>query len=220
MPTNSPSSTRPSIAVLVSGNGSNLQALIDATHSGKLDANIVLVLSNKESAFALERAKSANIPTVCLPHKAFATREAFDAQVVAELRQRNVEWVVFAGFMRLITNVLLDAYTHRILNLHPSLLPAFPGANAIEQTLAYGVKVTGCTVHLVTAEMDAGPIVEQFVVPVETTDTVETLAQRIHTAEHQLLVRCVQAAVSGRLRIETRGPRQIVQWSTHDATSL
>jgi len=211
MQSNASPTTRPAIAVLVSGNGSNLQALIDATHSGKLDANIVLVLSNKASAFALSRAKAANIETVCLPHKGFATREAFDAQVVAELRQRNVEWVVFAGFMRLITNVLLDAYPNRILNLHPSLLPAFPGTNAIEQALAYGVKVTGCTVHLVTAEMDSGPIVEQTVVPVESDDTVEGLALRIHAAEHQLLVRCVQAAVSGRLHVEERGARSVVR---------
>lgn len=210
MQTQFPSKERPAIAVLVSGNGSNLQALIDATHSDKLDANIVLVLSNKASAFALERAKSANIETVCLPHKAFETREAFDAQVVAELRKRDVQWVVFAGFMRLITNVLLDAYPNRILNLHPSLLPAFPGTNAIEQALSYGVKVTGCTVHLVTAEMDAGPIVDQIVVPVESNDTAEALAQRIHAAEHQLLVSCVQAAVSGRLRFENRGHRQVV----------
>lgn len=210
MHSNSSPTTRPSIAVLVSGNGSNLQALIDATHSGKLNANIVLVLSNKASAFALERAKAANIEALCLPHKAFDTREAFDARVVAELRARNVEWVVFAGFMRLITAVLLDAYPNRILNLHPSLLPAFPGTNAIEQALAYGVKVTGCTVHLVTAEMDAGPVVDQTVVPVEPDDTAESLALRIHAAEHRLLVSSVQAAVSGRLRIEARGGRQVV----------
>lgn len=210
MQTSPSPSTLPKIAVLVSGNGSNLQALIDATHNGKLDANIVVVLSNKESAFALERAKGANIPTVCLPHKAFPTREAFDARVVAELRQRDVEWVVFAGFMRLITNVLLDAYPNRILNLHPSLLPAFPGTNAIEQALAYGVKVTGCTVHLVSAEMDAGPIVDQSVVVVKSSDTVDSLAQRIHETEHELLVRSVQAAVSGRLRVETRAPRSVV----------
>lgn len=210
MQTSPSPSTLPKIAVLVSGNGSNLQALIDATHKGKLDANIVLVLSNKESAFALERAKAANIATVCLPHKAFPTREAFDARVVKELRERDVEWVVFAGFMRLITTVLLDAYPNRILNLHPSLLPAFPGTNAIEQALAYGVKVTGCTVHLVSAEMDAGPIVDQSVVTVTSSDTVDSLAQRIHDAEHQLLVRSVQAAVSGRLRVETRASRSVV----------
>jgi phosphoribosylglycinamide formyltransferase 1 len=204
------SSALPSIAVLVSGNGSNLQALIDAKNNGTLRANIVLVLSNKASAFALERAKKADIPTVCVPHTAFSTREAFDTQVVNELRQRDVGWVVFAGFMRLITTVLLDAYPNRIINLHPSLLPAFPGTNAIEQALAYGVKVTGCSVHLVSAEMDSGPIVDQAVVAVHANDTVESLAQRIHQAEHELLVRCVSAAVEGRLRVESRGARSIV----------
>jgi phosphoribosylglycinamide formyltransferase 1 len=205
-----PPSSVPSIAVLVSGNGSNLQALIDARNDGTLEANIVLVLSNKETAYALERAQRAGIATVCLPHRSFPTREEFDEQVVAELRQRNVEWVVFAGFMRLITKVLLSAYENRILNLHPSLLPAFPGTNAIEQALDYGVKVTGCTVHLVTAEMDAGPIVDQVIVPVQPNDTAETLGQRIHAAEHSLLVRCVQAAVTGRLRVEARGTRSVV----------
>jgi phosphoribosylglycinamide formyltransferase 1 len=203
-------SSMPSIAVLVSGNGSNLQALIDARNGGTLDANIVLVLSNNETAYALERAKRAGIETVCVPHRTFPTREEFDAHVVAELRRRNVEWVVFAGFMRLITNVLLNAYENRILNLHPSLLPAFPGKNAIEQALAYGVKVSGCSVHLVTTEMDAGPIVDQVTVPVQANDTAETLGQRIHAAEHSLLVRCVQAAVTGRLRVEARGARSIV----------
>ena len=210
MQANPLSSKLPSIAVLVSGNGSNLQALIDAKANGTLHANIVLVLSNKASAFALERAKAAHIKAVCVPHTSFATREAFDAEVVTQLRQHDVEWVVFAGFMRLITNVLLDAYPNRILNLHPSLLPAFPGANAIEQAIEYGVKVTGCSVHLVTREMDSGPIVDQSVVPVHSTDTVETLAARIHQAEHQLLVRCVQAAVTGRLRVSTRGARSVV----------
>lgn len=198
------------IAVLVSGNGSNLQALIDATRSGSLDAEIVLVLSNKADAFALERAARAGISSVCLPHRQFASREAFDAAVVSELQQRNVAWVVFAGFMRLVTPVLLDAFPERIINLHPSLLPAFPGTDAIGQALNYGVRITGCTVHLVTAEMDSGPILGQTALEVAPNDTVETLSARIHAAEHSLLVRCVQAAVTGQLPLETRGTRRVL----------
>lgn len=198
------------IAVLVSGNGSNLQALIDATHSGALDAEIVLVLSNKADAFALERASRAGIERVCLPHRQFASREAFDAAVVSELTRREVQWVVFAGFMRLVTPVLLDAFPERIINLHPSLLPAFPGTDAIGQALNYGVRITGCTVHLVTAEMDSGPILGQTALEVAPHDTLETLSARIHAAEHPLLVRCVQAAVTGQLPLETRGTRRVL----------
>jgi phosphoribosylglycinamide formyltransferase-1 len=203
-------SAKTKVAVLVSGNGSNLQALIDATHQGRLDAEIVVVISNKADAFALERARSANIPGVCLPHRQFASREAFDKAVVEELRKHDVQWVVFAGFMRLVTNVLLDAYPERIINIHPSLLPAFPGTDAIQQALDYGVQVTGCSVHLVTADMDAGPIIGQSVVTTAPGDTADTLGKRIHAVEHPLLVRCVQAAVTGQLTLETRGARRVV----------
>ncbi len=203
-------SSKTKVAVLVSGNGSNLQALIDATRRGALDAEIVVVISNKADAFALERASNANIPAVCLPHRQFASRQAFDAAVVGELRRHGAEWVVFAGFMRLVTDVLLEAYPERIINIHPSLLPAFPGTDAIAQALDYGVKVTGCSVHLVTADMDAGPIIGQSVVAVAPNDTAESLGTRIHAAEHALLVRCVQQAVTGRLQLETRGARRVV----------
>src|SRR5690606_8138552 len=143
------------IGVLVSGNGSNLQALIDARQAGLLEADIAVVVSNKASAYALTRARDANIDTVCVPHEQHVSRAAFDARVVEELRKRRVEWVVFAGFMRLVTDTLLDAFPERILNLHPSLLPAFPGTDAIRQAWDYGVHVTGCTVHLVTKDMDS-----------------------------------------------------------------
>lgn len=202
---------RTKIAVLVSGNGSNLQALIDAAQVDILHAEIVLVISNKAGAFALERASRAGIPHVCLPHRQFPTREAFDAAVVAELQQHHVQWVVFAGFMRLVTDVLLDAFPERIINIHPSLLPAFPGTDAIGQALDYGVKVTGCTVHLVTTDMDAGPVIGQNPVKVEEGDTLETLGARIHAAEHELLVRCVEHAVTGRIEVVQRGLRRIVQ---------
>lgn len=204
------SSSKPNIAVLVSGNGSNLQALINAEQAGTLDARIVLVISNKANAYALERAERAGIPNLCIPHRQYPTRPEFDAAVVAELQKHHVEWVVFAGFMRLVTPILLDAYPDRILNIHPSLLPAFPGTDAIQQALDYGCKITGCSVHLVTAEMDAGPLVGQRAVTIETGDTLETLSERVHRAEHELLVACVQAAVTGRLTVESRGERRVV----------
>lgn len=198
------------IAVLVSGNGSNLQALIDACDAGSLNAEIVLVISNKSNAYALERAERARIPNLCIPHRQYPTRTEFDAAVVAELKKHHVQWVVFAGFMRLVTPILLDAYPERILNIHPSLLPAFPGTDAIQQALDYGVKLTGCTVHLVSAEMDSGPIVGQRAVVVESEDTLATLSARVHAAEHELLVVSVQAAVTGKLSVASRGERRVV----------
>jgi phosphoribosylglycinamide formyltransferase 1 len=193
------------VAVLVSGNGSNLQALIDAVAAKQLPAEIALVLSNRADAFALARAAKAGIPHVCISHRDYPKREQFDARVVSELRERDVNWVVLAGFMRLITPVFLDAFPQRILNIHPSLLPAFPGVESGRQAFEFGVKVTGCTVHLVTQDMDAGPIVAQTPVPVLESDTLESLMQRIHAAEHPLLVGAVHAAVTGRLQIVRSG---------------
>ena len=193
------------LGVLVSGNGSNLQALIDARDAGTLRATLAVVISNKAGVPALGRAERAGIEAVCIPHRDFASREEFDARIVEELRRHEVDWVVFAGFMRLVTPVLLRAFEHRILNLHPSLLPAFPGVDAGKQALEHGVKVTGCTVHLVTAEMDSGPIIAQTPVSVLEDDDLDRLMQRIHAAEHQTLVRAVQAACEGRLELVPRG---------------
>ncbi len=198
------------LGVLVSGNGSNLQALIDARDSGALDATIAVVISNKPGVRALDRAERAGIEAVCVPHRDFATREAFDERVVSELRQRDVDWVVFAGFMRLVTPVLLGAFENRIINLHPSLLPAFPGVDAGRQALEYGVKVTGCTVHLVSQEMDSGPIIAQTPVLVKEDDDLDNLMERIHAAEHRTLVEAVQAACDGRLELARRGERVVV----------
>lgn len=189
------------IAVLVSGNGSNLQALLDARAAGKLSAEIALVVSNRREAFALERARLAGVEALVVSNKEYPTREEFDARIVAELQRRDVDWVVFAGFMRLVTPVFIDAYQHRILNVHPALLPAFPGVDGGKQAFDYGVKVTGCTVHLVTQEMDAGPIVVQTPVPVLETDTLDSLMERLHHAEHAALLTAVQAAVTGRLQL-------------------
>jgi phosphoribosylglycinamide formyltransferase-1 len=211
------SQSKPKIAVLVSGNGSNLQALINARDAGTLDAEIVLVISNKSNAYALERAERAGIPNLCIPHRQYPSRAEFDAALVTELKKHHTQWVVFAGFMRLVTPILLDAYPERILNIHPSLLPAFPGTDAIQQALDYGAKLTGCTVHLVTAEMDSGPIVGQRAVVIRSDDTMETLSARVHAAEHKLLVASVQAAVTGKLTVESRGERRVVTVDSLDS---
>jgi len=195
------------LGVLVSGNGSNLQALIDATATGVIPGQIAVVISNVPGVRALQRAEAAGIAAIALSHKQYASRRQFDAAVVEELRRYDVEWVVFAGFMRLVTPVLIDAFENRIINIHPSLLPAFPGVDAGRQALEYGVKVTGCTVHLVTQDMDSGPIIAQTPVVVEDDDTVDSLMQRMHAAEHETLVRVVQGVCEGRLAVERANAR-------------
>ena len=199
------------IAVLVSGSGTNLQAVLDAVRAGSLDAEVVLVVSNKANAMALERARAAEVPTLVLSHKEFASREAYDAALVAALRARDVELVVLAGFMRIVTAVLLEAFPHRVLNIHPSLLPAFPGMDAQRQAFEAGVAITGCTVHLVDGGMDTGPIVAQAAVAVRVDDDA-SLRARILTEEHRLLPRVLQWFAQGRVSVATdRGaPRVIV----------
>lgn len=189
------------LGVLVSGDGSNLQALIDAIARREIRGEIAVVISNRPGVRALNRAAEAGIPAVCVSHREYASREAFDQRVVEELRARGVQWVVLAGFMRMLTSVLLDAFPHRVINLHPSLLPAFPGVDAGKQALDYGVRVTGCTVHLVSLEMDSGPIVAQTPVEVRDGDDEHSLMQRIHAAEHATLVAVVRALGEGRVEI-------------------
>jgi phosphoribosylglycinamide formyltransferase-1 len=190
------------LGVLVSGNGSNLQAILDAIAGGELDARVELVLSNVAGARALERARAAGVRALALPHRQFPSREAFDARLREELERAGVEWVVLAGFMRLLTPGFLAAFRHRIVNIHPALLPSFPGTHALEQALAHGVKVTGCTVHLVDdGAVDAGPIIDQRVVPIEADDTLDTLEPRIHAAEHRLYVDVLRAIAEGRVRV-------------------
>jgi phosphoribosylglycinamide formyltransferase-1 len=174
------------IGVLISGRGSNLQALIDAIAERRLDASIGLVLSNRAEAGGLERARAAGIETLVVDHRTFAARDDFDRAIVEQLQARKVRLVCLAGFMRLVGAPLLDAFPNAILNIHPSLLPAFPGVNAQRQALAYGVKVSGATVHLVSPELDGGPVVLQAPVPVRDDDTVETLAARILLEEHRI----------------------------------
>ena len=192
------------LGVLISGRGSNLRALVQAVHEGRLHAEIAVVVSNRGGAAGLELAREAGIETLVLEHRLFATRDEYDARLARELKSRAVALVCLAGFMRLVGRPLLESFPNAILNIHPSLLPAFPGLDAQRQALAYGVKVTGATVHLVTAELDAGPIVRQSVVPVRDTDSVETLAARILNEEHRIYAEAVQDVLNGNWRLEGR----------------
>jgi len=190
--------------VLISGRGSNLQALIDAIAEGSLDAEIAIVISNKADAAGLDRARAAGIETLVLEHRSFASRDDYDAAIAAELRSRGVSLVCLAGFMRLVGPRLLDEYPQRILNIHPSLLPAFPGVDAQRQALDHGIKVTGATVHIVTGELDGGPIVVQAAVPVRDDDTVELLSARILIEEHHLYPEAVRIMLNGGWRLDGR----------------
>ena len=192
------------IGVLISGRGSNLQALIDAIDRGVLDAAIAVVISNKAAAQGLEYARTAGIETVVLDHKAFSTRDDYDRALAVELRGRSVALVCLAGFMRLVGPPLLEAFPDAILNVHPSLLPAFPGVEAQRQALEHGVKITGATVHLVTGELDGGPIVVQAAVPVLDDDTPETLSARILVEEHRIYAEAVRLVLDRRWRLDGR----------------
>jgi phosphoribosylglycinamide formyltransferase-1 len=196
------------IGVLISGRGSNLQALIDAQKRGELGARIAVVFSNVESAAGLERARRGSIPVAFRDHRGRA-REAFDAEVVSILQAHAVDLVCLAGYMRLLSPAFVRAFPGRILNVHPALLPAFPGLHAQRQALEHGVKVSGATVHIVTDDLDGGPIVAQEAVPVRAGDSEETLAERILEAEHHIYPRAVRAMLEGRVTIS--GRRAIVE---------
>jgi len=190
-----------SIGVLISGSGTNLQAIIDAIEAGKLDAKIEVVLSNKADAYGLVRARNHRIPTEVLNHKNFSSREAYDEALVALLDGRGVELVVLAGFMRLLSPVFVKAYSNRIMNIHPALLPAFPGLNVQQKAVEHGARFSGCTVHFVNEECDQGPIIIQAVVPVFPDDTGETLAARILEQEHRIYSRAIQLFAQRRLKV-------------------
>ena len=194
----------PAIGVLISGRGSNLQALIDAIDEGRLPARIAVVISNRVDAAGLERARAAGIETLVVDHRSFPTRDAFDRALSSELGARQVSLVCLAGFMRLVGPPLLEAFPNAILNVHPSLLPAFPGVDAQTQALEHGVKVAGASVHLVTAELDGGPIVLQAAVPVRDDDTAETLAARILIEEHRIYPEAASIVLAGGWTIEGR----------------
>ena len=195
------------IGVLISGRGSNLQAIIDAVAGKRLNAHVSVVISNVPDAAGLERAKRAGIETLVLDHRdklRFPTREDYDRELARELRARDVRLVCLAGFMRLLTATFLDEFPNAVVNIHPSLLPAFPGINAQYQAWEHGVKWTGATVHLVTTELDGGPIVLQETVPVKDGDDVDTLATRILEREHHLYPLAIQMLLNGGWRVEGR----------------
>jgi phosphoribosylglycinamide formyltransferase 1 len=192
------------IGVLVSGSGTNLQSILDACAGKELKARVVCVISNKADAYALERARSAGIPALHLDHRAHAGREAYDQALVATLREFGVELVAMAGFMRIITPVLLEAFPTAVMNIHPALLPAFPGLHAQRQALEYGVKLAGCTVHFVDPGTDTGPIIMQAAVPLLEGDTEQTLSTRIQKEEHRIYPEAIKLFSEGRLKVAGR----------------
>lgn len=192
------------LGVLISGRGSNLQAIIDAITAGSLDARIAVVISNRPAVAGLDRARGAGIETLTISHRDYATREDYDRVLVGELKARGVELVCLAGFMRLLSSVFIDAFPNAILNVHPALLPAFPGVDAQRQAWAHGVKVSGVTVHLVDANLDAGPIVVQRTVPVLDEDTPDTLSARILQQEHIAYPEAIRTVLAGGWRIDGR----------------
>jgi phosphoribosylglycinamide formyltransferase-1 len=192
------------IAVFVSGNGTNLQAIINAVGRGALKARIALVVSDKKNAFALTRARRAGIKTLFLDPKDYQGRRAYDAALVRYLKAQKVELVVLAGFMRILSPVFVQAFRNRILNIHPALLPAFPGERAIKDAFAHGVKATGVTVHFVDEEVDHGPIIAQEPVCVLATDTAESLEEKIHKVEHRIYPEAIKKVLSGGLVLKGR----------------
>jgi phosphoribosylglycinamide formyltransferase-1 len=194
----------PRLGVLISGRGSNLQAIIDATRAATLQAEIAIVLSNVAEAQGLTRAAAAGIDTRVLSHRDHRSRDDYDRALADVLQSCRVDLVCLAGFMRLLGPAFVNAFPNRIVNIHPSLLPAFPGLDAPRQALEHGVKITGATVHLVNAQLDAGPIVMQRAAPVHDDDTAETLAARILVEEHRLYPEAIQRVLDGGWRIDGR----------------
>jgi phosphoribosylglycinamide formyltransferase-1 len=192
------------LGILISGRGSNMAAIGEAIAAGRLDAEIAVVVSSRRDAAGLDRARAAGIPTAVVAPRDHPTREACDEATVAHLRAHGVELVCLAGYMRLVSQAFVDAFPKAILNVHPSLLPAFPGLDAQHQAWVHGVKVSGATVHFVTAELDAGPIVMQVPVPVEDGDTAETLAARILVEEHRIYPAAIARVLAGGWRIDGR----------------
>ncbi len=192
------------VGVLVSGNGSNLQSIIDHCEAGSIPAGVACVISNKADAFALERARNHSIPCAVLDHKNFPDRESFDAAMVRILREHSVQLVALAGFNRIVSPVMLEAFPMAILNIHPALLPAFPGNRAQRQAVEHGVKIAGCTVHFVDSGTDSGPIISQAAVPVFGNDTEETLSRRILKEEHKIYPTVIRLYAEGKIRVEGR----------------
>jgi phosphoribosylglycinamide formyltransferase-1 len=192
------------LGVLISGRGSNLQAIIDAIRDGRLDARVAIVISNRADAPGLERARAAGVDTLVRDHKAWPSREAYETVLVEDLRARHVDLVCLAGFMRLLGVTFVNAFPGRILNVHPALLPSFPGLHAQRQAVEHGVKISGATVHVVTADLDAGPIILQASVPVLDADTEDSLSARILDAEHRIYPEAIQKMLDGHWTLQGR----------------
>lgn len=190
------------IAVFASGGGSNFQALADAIAEGKLHAELKLLVCDKPQAQVVERAARAGVPAFAFRPRDYASREAYEEEILAKLREAEVELVVLAGYMRILTDVMVQGYWGRMLNIHPSLLPSFPGMHAVRQALDYGVKVTGVTVHIVDGGLDSGAIVAQRAVEIREGDTEESVSERIHLIEHQLYPQVVQDIATGRISLK------------------
>jgi phosphoribosylglycinamide formyltransferase 1 len=192
------------LAVLVSGNGSNLQAIIDHIEAGEINARIACVVSNTQDAHALTRAARHGIPTVIHEKRCFTKRREYDTALVKVLKSHGIELVVLAGFMQILTDVMVDAFPNAIINIHPALLPAFPGLNAQKQALDYGVRFSGCTVHFVDHGTDTGPIILQAVVPIMQDDTVDMLSKRIQKEEHRIFPETIRLLAEGKITIKDR----------------
>jgi phosphoribosylglycinamide formyltransferase 1 len=195
------------IAVLVSGWGTNLQAVIDGCENGSINAEVVLVVTNKTEAGAITRCEKANVPWKFVDHRIYKTREAFDEKLIEILKAAKVDLVLLAGFMRILTESFIDAFPGAIMNIHPALLPSFPGLHAARQALEYGARFSGCTVHFVDKGVDSGPVILQSVVPVVEDDSEETLQARIQEQEHKIYPAAVQLFAENRLKIEGRKVR-------------
>lgn len=206
------------LAVLASGGGTNLQSLIDQSQSGRLDAEIVLVICNNPNAGALVRAENAGIRNICINHRDFTERQSFDQKVVDVLKEAQPDLIVLAGFMRIISSVFLKAFPQRIINIHPSLLPAFPGLHVQRKAIEYGARFSGCTVHFVDDGVDTGPIILQAVVPIHTDDTEESLSARILEQEHRIYPQAIQWFAEKRIQIIDR--KVVINQSEHPALAL
>lgn len=193
------------IAVFASGSGSNFQAIVNAVKEGRLDVSVELLVCDKPKAYVVERAQAAGVPTLTFRPKEYSSREEYERMILAELEARGIELIVLAGYMRIITHTLVEPFYGRMVNIHPSLLPSFPGVDAIGQALAHGVKVTGVTVHFVDGGMDTGPIIAQQAVDIREDDTADTLGARIHAVEHELYVKALGWLSSGRVKLGAEG---------------
>lgn len=200
------------LGILLSGRGSNFQAIATSVAQGSIPAEIAIVISNRPEARGLELARQRRLPALCIPSKG-VPREEYDQQLVGELKARHVDLICLAGFMRLLSANFIREFPLRVLNIHPSLLPAFPGLDAPSQALAHGVKITGCTVHFVDEDLDAGPIILQSAVPVLASDTVETLSGRILKEEHRIYSQAIRIVLEGRFHIQGRRVVEIAEWN-------